>query len=295
MALLMSIRRFWCVPPLSAQTTRSSAHLSAGALVWSVFLAIMAICLPATTRAESELRWAPGETTLEQHLAAYLTDSKIITDLVLLLDANFNLERPIGITVGGKIDERGQPSYSAEEQRIRLSYQYIEQAVRAQAELVEGTTPDDSLQPGAAIDRAMDLVEYTLYHLVGHALINDEDSGADDLAEAVSSWLMISGFPNGAAQWINDVRAFSAASRQLDGPADDYWHAHSVYRIRQDIMLCWALGADPDTVEPMLPAVANPLERRAQCARSWQKLDQQMRDLLDPVMKSDAPLRESLG
>ena len=259
--------------------------------LWLALFAGFSTSLLSNAQADAELRWVPGESALEQQLAAYLTDSKIVSDIVVLLDENFELDTPLIITVGSSLDALGIPTYSSEDRRIRLPYAYLEKAIRAQAELVEGTTPDADPAQGDAVRRAMDLVEYTIYHLVGHALVDEASTDADDRAEAISSWLMITAWPNGPEQWLQDVQAFADASQKLDGSLDDYWHSHALYKGREDTLSCWALGADPDRIEPLLPAVTDPFERRAQCARSWARLDDEMRLLLDPVMKTSAPLR----
>ncbi len=273
----------------SARATRS--RIERVSLACALSLALLVGSVPG--HAKSELRWVPGETTLDQQLAAYLTDSKVVTDLVVMIDENFDLPVPIGITVGSGADARGVPSYTVQDRQIRLPYAYVEKAIRAQAELLEGVSPDESTESsaGEAVRRAMDMIEYTVYHLLGHALINDADVDADDRAEAISSWLMISAWPNGAEQWVADVQAFADASHKLDGSLDDYWHSHSLYRTREDTLTCWALGADPEAIEPMLPATLDPVERQERCVRSWENLDKQMRSLLDGVLKNDAPVR----
>jgi len=258
--------------------------------------AVALLCLwvaatPSPALAEAELRLMPSDTALEQQLGRYLTDSQIVTDLVSLMSENFTLEQPLGIIVGSRSDKLGVPSYSSEDKSIRLPYAYIESAIRAQSELVVGQSADETVEAGEAVKRAMDMVEYTLYHLFGQALIDDAD--ADGMAEAIASWVMISAWPDGAAQWVEDVQAFSDASQRLDGSLDEYWHAHSLYRLREQTLLCWALGAGGKAVEQTLRAVADPVERRERCRLSWVQLDQQMRQLLDPVLKPDAKLRSS--
>jgi hypothetical protein len=259
----------------------------------AALLCLWVAAAPRPALAEAELRLMPGDTALEQQLGRYLTDSQIVTDLVTLMSENFTLEQPLGIIVGSRSDKLGVPSYSTEDKSIRLPYAYIESAIRAQAELVVGRSPDETAEAGQAVKRAMDMVEYTLYHLFAKALIDDEnaDADADGMAEAVASWVMISAWPDGAAQWVEDVQAFSDASQRLDGSLDEYWHAHSLYRLREQTLLCWALGAGGKAVEQALRVVTEPAERRERCRLSWAQLDQQMRQLLDPVLKPDAKLR----
>ncbi len=256
-----------------------------------LLLYVSAAAAPQAAFAEVELRLMPGDSALDQQLSSYLADSQMVTDLVSLLSENFTFEQPLGIIVGSRSDTLGQPSYSRSDRSIRLPYAYLERAIRAQAELVAGSSPDQTVEQGESVKRAMDMVEYTLYHLLGHALIDDDSVDADEHAEAISTWLMLRAWSNGAAQWVEDVQAFADASQRLDGPLEDYWHAHALYRLREQTLLCWALGAGGNSIEPALRAVLDPAERRARCRKSWAMLDQQMRSLLDPVLKPDAQLR----
>lgn len=258
----------------------------------AVALAWLAFAWLAGTASATELRWQAAESDVDRALANYLADSNIVSDLLVLASANLALDPPLAISIGSGLDGSRAPSYSPEERRIRLPYAYFEDAIGAQATLGEASPDEDAVEEGQAVRRALAMIEYTLYHLLGHALVDDADPSADAAAEAVSSWLMLSGWPNGAEQWLVASRAFAAASQRLDGPLEDYWHSHALYRINERTHACWALGADPERIEPLLPASLEPAERRERCARSWQRLDARVRQMLDGVLAADAPLRK---
>lgn len=240
--------------------------------------------------ADVSLRWnadalgdeaASSNKIITPILADYLAQSNVISDFVSMLDDAFVLDELELVEIGA---ESG-PVYDLESKAIRMPFGYLERAIRTQAQLV------DEDQEVVAIDRALDVVEYTLYHLLGHALAGDESVDADSTAEALSTWIMLSYWPNGAEQWFQDTLAFSDASIKLDGPLDDYWHEHSLYKIRRDTLRCWILGKDPVNVIDLMPAVLDPEERKARCIQSWQKLDRQARELLGDRLAPDSSLR----
>jgi len=260
-------------------------------------------CAPA---AAAQLRWMAAESDVNRALATYLADSDIISDLLVLTGRNIALDPELQLSIGASADGSRSPSYAREERRIRLPYAYFEDAIRAQAELggtaslpgPAGAGPIDAV-PGAdgatategqAVRHALDTLEYTLYHLVAHALLGDGDVEVDDRAEALSAWLMIKGWPNGAAQWVEVSRAFGRLSQRLDGPLEHYWHAHALYGLNERRHACWALGADPVAVEPMLDVVSDPPARRERCRQSWRALDAELRISLQEVLLPDAPL-----
>jgi len=95
---------------------------------------------------------------------------------------------------------------------------------------------------------------------------------------------------NGAEQLVTNARAFGMVSQKHDGSLDDYWHAHALFANRQREMECWALGYNRQTVEPLLPAVLEPLLRIEKCENAWQELDEQVRGLLHEQLREKAPL-----
>jgi len=255
--------------------------------------------------AAAQLRWMAAESDVDRALAAYLTDSNIISDLLALTGRNISLDPELQLSIGPDVDGSRRPGYTGEERRIWLPYAYFEDVVRAQAALGEADAspggPGDGAD-GAAIDQegravrdALDMLEYTLYHLLAHALLDNASASLDRDAEAISAWLMIKGWPGGALQWVEAARAFGRASQRLDSPARDYWHVHALYARDERRHLCWALGADPVAVEPLMDAVLNAAARRQRCQASWYQLDARMRERLQDVLLVDAPLNAPLA
>jgi len=219
--------------------------------------------------------------TLAPVLADYLEQSNVVSDFTGMLNEAFDIPSLQMIEIGSQ----SGPLYDAQAKVIRLPFSYLEQAIRSQMQLVD----DD--QETLAVDRAIDVVEYTLYHLLGHAILAEASVDVDEMAEALSTWIMLNYWPNGAEQWFADVQAFSDASMKLDGPLEDFWHSHSVYKSRRDTLRCWILGYDPERAIGLMPATLDPEQRNIRCAQSYQELDRLAREKLSQQLSENSPLR----
>jgi len=227
---------------------------------WQIFFLVALLSAGNVARADITLQWQNTELDERQQLLSeFLTESNVLTDLIALLQMNFEFKPSLTLLIGSAEG----PLFDAETHTIHFSYAYISDALEAQLKLLE--------EGETAVDRSMDVVEYTLYHLAAHALLNSESIDIDAQAEQIASWLMVRGFPNGAEQLVTNARAFGAASQKLDGSLDEYWHAHALVAKRQRDIECWALGHDRAAVEPLLPAVLEPEQRALSCEAAWLK------------------------
>ena len=241
--------------------------------------ALLVCFLTSSAAADVTFQWQNNNTSeKESLLATYLADSNVITDFVQVISENFEMEEPLTIIVGSSEG----PSYDHEQHAIKLPYAYLESAITSQAELL-----DDG---DNAVERAIDVVEYTLYHLLGHALVRDSSVDSDEIAEQLSTWIMLEHWPNGGEQWHRDVSVFSEASQKLSGEVTDFWHEHSVYAARQRTIECWILGHSPQRYEQLFPAVLEPEARRSRCTQSWKELQDSALQILTPLLKDEAKL-----
>jgi len=243
-------------------------------------LSILLLFCATTVKADATVNWQDTTQTLSKQV---LQNSNITSDLTDLIDEHFQ-STPALDTGNLKItiNNARRPAVNAESTEIILPYSYIIASIKAHSELEE--TKEQALQ------RGLDMVEYTLYHLFAHLLLREDSEDADDLAEAWSSWLMIKSFPNGAEQWFADSTAFARASQLLDGSVQDYWHAHSLSKSTQRKINCWILGSDTVKYQRLLKPVLDPEERNKRCAIEWQQLDRAARDQLEPYLKPESKL-----
>lgn len=243
------------------------------------------LLLPGAGSAGVSLQWQNAESSVDQHAMTVLADSRILSDFVSLVDKNFDMDPSLVIVIGASEG----PSMDTSDNVLNLPNGYLSHAIKTQAELT-----DDREE---ALERALDVVEYTLYHLLGHALLGSDSTMPDDWidddwrVEALSTWVVLSYWPNGGEQWYADVSAFAEASQRLNGPLTDFWQAHALYRSREERIKCWISGKGPNSYLKPVPAEFGSESRRRRCVASWKKINAEAIELLDGVLKPDAPLR----
>jgi len=231
------------------------------------------LALHQNTSADVTADWQINTDTLERQV---IERSNIVSDFIQLLDEHLKADIDLQVI----INNGGTPH--VEGSQLYLPSSYITAAIKAHAELEETQE--------AALDNAINTFEYTLYHLLAHYIAGDNSPDTDDMAESLSSWLMIKGFTNGGEQWFENAISFGRLSQLIDGPLSDYWHGHSLYNSRQRQINCWILGSNPDEYERLLKQVLEPAERRTRCDREWTILDEQSKESFKSYVKSDSTL-----
>lgn len=217
------------------------------------------------------VEWLEPLTTLEQLTKVALQESNIVSDFASMVSTEYKIGATLSMVVGGE----GAPAYNENKMTLTIPYSYLAAVVRAQSELVEDRQK--------ALAQGMDMVEYTLYHEFGHVLAADLSVDADQQAEDISTWLMLTHWPNGGEQWFTSIRAFAQASQKLDGPLSDYWHAHSLYKSRQRELECAILGSNPEKFETFMPAVLEPQARRLKCVTFWNDMSNRVEKQLSSL------------
>ena len=275
----------------------------------SVLLLLLLAWLPARDgAADVALRWQDGEGAAAPLLARYLADSQIVADLIGLVSANFAFEPALVIAVGASSGPEFDPVGNA----IRLPHAYLERALRVQAALIEAQEPSVEGEEALAVRRALGVVEYTLFHLLGHALLGhlpldralDDPAGpgtaADTAAVTLASWIMLAHRPDGAERWMRDVDAFERASGWSgEGAGEDYWHRHPLTSAARRELDCLALGRGGGHDGGMRAGGRREdgaaRARRDACRARFEALDAGARTALDALLLADAPLRLGAG
>ncbi len=251
-----------------------------------VLLLATTVSFSLGSQAGVTLQWQDGGKEVDQQVMTILADSRILSDFVALVEQNFELEPSLVLALGSSEG----PSMNTDTHVLNLPNGYLAHAIATQSELVEDRDE--------ALERALDVVEYTLYYLLGHALASSaplagkQNFDVDLQAEAMSTWVTLGQWDNGGEQWFANVSAFADASQKLDGSLDDFWHRHSLYQLREDQIGCWILGQDPAAHARLLPAALSGAKRRQSCAARWSALNDATLKALDPVLKRDSPLRQ---
>ncbi len=228
-------------------------------------LVLVTCLLPTPLLADFAVQWQPARDGSEELFAGALRDSRIINDAAKLDELQLNWPDALTLSMGGA----GLPRYDSDARSIHLPYSYLALAVRTQYNFEESRA--------AALQRGLDVVEYTIYHLLGHALIDDHSVDFDEEAEKISTFLMTTSFSNGGEQWLDDIVAFGRASQKLDGPLEDYWHDHGLSKRAAQRLNCIVIGSDPQRYVERFPGLVEAADKSAACQKEWVEL----KDMID--------------
>ncbi|MGB0865184.1 MAG: DUF4344 domain-containing metallopeptidase [Granulosicoccaceae bacterium] len=223
-------------------------------------LALALFLLPSTLWANFEVRWQTPQSGSEELYAGALRDSNIVKDAFKLGKRPFKWPATLTFMMGGS----GTPRYDPTNATITIPYSYLAEAVQGQSHFEESRA--------TALQRGLDVVEYTLYHLLGHALLDSHDVDQDETAESLATWLMVTSTSNGGEQWLEDVEAFSRASQKLDGPLEDYWHSHGLSKRSMQRLNCLVVGSGPTLYLQRFPGLVESPAQTAACETQWQTL-----------------------
>lgn len=221
--------------------------------------------LPGLALAQFEAHWQQPQDGEQALFAGALRDSNIVADALKLAHQPLRWPQPLRLRLGGE----GEPHFDPGDNTVSLPYHYLAKAVRAQAEFEPSRA--------AALQRGLDVVEYTLYQLLGHALLGGHDVDRDPEAEALATWLMVTATDNGGEQWLEDVEAFARASQRLDGPLSDYWHGHGLSKRAEQRLNCLVVGSAPNRYLERFPGLREAPAQAAACETEWRALEAKVR------------------
>lgn len=235
----------------------------------------LVFCLtPLISWADFRVQWLEPRDGSEALFAGALQDSAIIRDAAKLDSVGLAWPAQLEIALGGD----GVPRYDASTYRVHLPYSYLAHAVRAQLHFEDSRV--------AALKKGLDVVEYSLFHLLGHALIGHHSVDEDERAEAFATWLMVTQFVNGGEQWLDNVHAFGRASQKLDGPLEDYWHSHGLSKRASEQLNCLVVGSRPEQYLQRFPGLVESPEQASACKNQWNVLDDAMRKRIEQTSGS---------
>ena len=146
--------------------------------------------------------------------------------------------------------------------------------------------------PDLALNLVYDNLLFTVYHELGHALVDmltlPITGREEDVADQVAVWLMLMTLDEGEGmQATLDAADFFYAPPQ-DGDRLDFWDSHGLDIQRYHNIVCWAYGYDPDQAAAAFGEhldEALPPDRRQSCADEFAQMDKSYRTLLDKVLR----------
>jgi hypothetical protein len=224
-----------------------------------------------------ELRQPRGDDG-DAHALIKDQDPKI---LVEGLNENFRLPRDIKIIFEtGQNDDDTSPYYDPDDGNIHVPYEFFYETIGVFLETGDGED--------AAVDNAVDALEFVIYHEVAHALIDAlripvtgrEEDAADGLATAILTLAVEQG-PGTvltAADWFY---ALSELGGDTIG-ADQFADVHSLDDQRFYSLVCWVYGSNPDRYVRLIKRGDLPKSRAVGCVDEYLQNVESWIELLDP-------------
>jgi len=194
------------------------------------------------------------------------------------LNEDLNLPKKIKIVMGA---EDG-PLYDPELRQIDIPYSFITEMTEYYEENLNGN--ENSEDQFSASQGAQDILLHTLFHEIGHALIDilslPITGKEEDAVDTLATLLLIEFFEDG-----EDI-AFSAAEAFYFEDADineyeesDFWGEHSLDIQRYYETLCLIYGSNPEDNKEIGEELS---DRAEMCAEDYDKKYDSWMSLLEP-------------
>ena len=207
-------------------------------------------------------------------IADTLFRSGRLRELVEVLNREVAL--PVDVTIRFA-DEEG-PLYDPERREIVFDYAFVEKTAH------QLDHADYAEKPGDLRAFVVQVVEFVIYHEVGHVLIDLFDlpvlGREEDAVDTIATLLLLSLVPNGnrVALTAADLHALESLPRGDLRPAD-FWSEHLLGVQRFAHIVCLVYGSDPRAHEPLIrrhPALQEHadacIEDFATQRRAWKRL-----------------------
>ncbi|MGW0393276.1 DUF4344 domain-containing metallopeptidase [Streptomyces sp. NPDC003042] len=232
----------------------------------------------------------------EKPVAADRDDHRFLRDREpaeqTLLDLNAYLRLPHRVIVVARSCAGEGSGYDPDTDRIELCYDDLtderELLTRAAEHRADEQPVDEQLADERPTDEQLaDVVQETLYHEAGHALIDaldlpdDGDRAEEDAADRFAQLMLLRhGRPDGERTLLTAARAYDLAAAA--DPVPDPTDAHAPDTARAESHRCAVHGAAPGR-HPDLATAA-----RADCATTWTRTRDTWTRHLTPLLR--APL-----
>ena len=239
--------------------------------------AVKEIAAPASSRGgRFVLAWAEPKKARNRKWAAILLESGILQENVASLNAKFAL--PFDIPVAVEDCGEANAYYVSEERRIRFCYELLGDSTRR----IRSHVSPQREAPTIALGDML----HTLYHEVGHALIDAlnlptvgrEEDAVDQFATLV---LLASGAEGAVAAQVAALEYKLGARESRPDFADE----HSTDRQRAYEILCLVYGKDARRFASLVGRGSLPQARAETCGEEYRHLSGAWDRLLAPFLR----------
>ena len=214
--------------------------------------------------------------TDNENIRTILIDDGVIDNGVDFINELFQLERSIRVVVGAADGPLYDPGIS----EIHIPYEFY-------SEIIErfGQIEKDKAEQAVF---ASDAMLHTLFHEVGHALVDQLDlpvvGKEEDAVDALASVLLLEHYTDGAEMAGNAAELFALEGEDRgDLTEEDFWDEHSLDEQRYFSTLCHVYGSDPDSFRELADDLGFSEDRREMCVATYEQLVDDWQYLLEPV------------
>lgn len=224
------------------------------------------------------LQYEPPDETLAPY-ANLLMESGVMEEVVTDLENTFQLPQPILIRFTS-----GKPGPLYYQGVINMTYEFL----LSNHEIIAATgyaETEDEL-----VLTLLNLVEFVLYHEVGHALVDmldlpvlgKEEDAVDGFAAVVASAFDLDVVALTAADIFN-LNTSIQVSNEISPAA--FWDSHSLDQQRMYSIICMIYGSDPNGYSSLLNDVGMPSEKESECVYSFQEISRNWIRLIADYIK----------
>lgn len=212
------------------------------------------------------------------HIRSVLIEDGVLDNGVDFVNETFRLERSIKVTVGA---EDG-PLYDPGVSEIQIPYFFY-------TEIIERFSEIEKDRDEQAVF-ASDAMLHTLFHELGHALIDQLElpivGKEEDAVDALANVLLLEHYNEGAEMVSNAAELFALEGESRgDLEEEDFWDEHSLDEQRYFHTLCHVYGSDPDYFTDLAEDVGFSADRREICVETYARLVDDWNVLLEPAFR----------
>ena len=247
-------------------------------------LPALAQVVPAAAPAAGviSVRYEPTKKKELEHFEKLARQTGVFEDNARILSEEFIL--PTNLEIVFKDCGEANAWYSSEDHSITMCYEMLAES----AKLFKGVVKPASEVDSAALYSAI----WTLYHEMGHALINILDIPAtgkeEDAVDQFSTLALLqSGEEEAAAVDIAAEEFRLSAAARAKGEEFAFWDVHSMDEQRFYNILCLVYGKDPEkeSSKDMVKDGDLPQGRTEGCQAEYEQLDRAWTRLTDPYIR----------
>lgn len=249
-----------------------------------IFITLLALSLPFITHKaiaieQSKTIYSKPKNSLERQVFAETNEAGTIEDVLFFLNNDLNIPKPITILMGAK----DGPLYDPDKIQIDIPYSFL--VGMKEYFLQDYRNEVDEMTP---IQASQDVLLHTLFHEIGHALIdlgNLPITGKEeDAVDTLATLLLIEYYDGGTDIALSAAEAFGYESDTIEEFEDqDFWGEHSLDIQRYYSTLCLIYGSTPNDYKDIVDDLG--VERAEMCIEDYEIKRNNWFALLKPYLK----------